>query len=135
MDVFLVPVAGIKVVVNRSIYLDREDAKSVEEEERNLFLKETLSKIGVPLEEVWPDILLTVEQKIKLRILLGKLDIEIVEDGDRGYEIYHQNNLLSKWNKPKFLLRKDNKAKSLNKRLFFEMIINTWSVFEGDENG
>jgi hypothetical protein len=132
-----VPVAGIKVVVNRSIYLDREDAKSVEEEERNLFLKETLSKIGVPLEEVWPDILLTVEQKIKLRSLLGKLDIEIVEDGDRGYEIYHQNTPLAKWNKPKFLLRKDNKAKSLNKRLYFEMITNTWSVFdsEGEENG
>ena len=129
------PVAGIKVVVNRSIYLDREDAKSVEEEERNLFLKETLSKIGVPLEEVWPDILLTVEQKIKLRSLLGKLDIEIVEDGDRGYEIYHQNTSLAKWNKPKFLLRKDNKAKSLNKRLYFEMITNTWSVFEGEENG
>jgi hypothetical protein len=124
-------------VVNRSIYLDREDAKSVEEEERNLFLKETLSKIGVPLEEVWPDILLTVEQKIKLRSLLGKLDIEIVEDGDRGYEIYHQNTQLAKWNKPKFLLRKDNKAKSLNKKLYFEMITNTWSVFdsEGEENG
>jgi hypothetical protein len=73
--------------MNRSIYLDKEDAKEVEEEERNLFLKGILEQVNVPLEDVWPDILLTVEQKIKLRILLSKLDLEIIEDGDRGYYI------------------------------------------------
>ncbi len=135
MDVCLVLVDGIKAVVNRSIYLDREDSKSVEEEERNLFIKSILSEVGVPLEDVWPDISLNVEQKIKLRALLEKLGIEIINDGDRGSEIYYQNNLLAKWNKPTFLLREDKKAKNLNKRLYFEMVISTWSVFEkGDDN-
>jgi hypothetical protein len=114
----------------RSIYLDRDDAKIVEEEERNLFIKSVLKEIGVPLEEVWPDISLTVEQKIRLRILLNKLEIEIIDDGDRGYEIYHNDIKLGKWIKPKFILREDNKARSLSKRLFFEMVTNTWSVFE-----
>ena len=116
--------------MNRSVYLDREDARAVEEEERNLFIKNVLEEVGVPLEDVWPDISLTVEQKIRLRELLGKLEIEIIDDGDRGYTIYHNNTKLGIWDKPKFILREDNKARTLNKRLFFEMVINTWSVFD-----
>jgi len=119
--------------MNRSVYLDREDAKAVEEEERNLFIKSVLEEVGVPLGDVWPDISLTVEQKIKLRGLLEKLEIEIIDDGDRGYEIYHNNTQLGRWGKPKFILREDNKARTLNKRLFFEMVINTWSVFDTEE--
>jgi hypothetical protein len=118
----------------RSIYLDREDAKAVEEEECNLFLRGVLEEIGVPLEDVWPDILLTVGQKIKLRDLLAKLDIEIISNGDRGYEIYNGDILLAKWHKPKFILRDDKKARSQSKRLYYEMVINTFSVFEKEEN-
>jgi len=117
----------------RSIYIDREDTKVAEEEERNLFIKGILKEIGVPLADVWPDILLTVEQKIKLRDLLNKLEIEIIEDGDRGYQIYHNNTELAKWNKPKFILKQDNKARSLSKKLYYEMVIETSSVF--DERG
>jgi hypothetical protein len=114
----------------RSVYLDREDAQTVEEEERNLFLKGVLEEVGVPLEDVWPDISLTVDQKIKLRNLLGKLDIEIIYDGDRGCEIYHQDNLLAKWNKPKFILKEDNRARNPNKKFYFEMVVNTQSIFD-----
>ena len=114
----------------RSIYLDREDAKAVEEEERNLFIKAVLEEVGVPLEDIWPDILLTVEQKIKLRVLLEKLEIEIIDDGDRGCEIYNQDNQLAKWNKPKFILREDKWARSLKNKLYYEMVVETWSVFD-----
>jgi hypothetical protein len=117
----------------RSVYLDREDAKSVEEEERNLFLKGVLEKVGVPLNDVWPDILLTVEQKRRLRDLLCKLEIEIIDNGDRGYEIYHQNTQLAKWHKPKFILREDKRARSQSKKLFFEMLVKTESVFDTED--
>lgn len=117
----------------KSIYLDREDAKVVEEEECNSFVKSILEQIGVPLNEIWPDILLTVEQKIKLRDLLSKLEIEIIYDGDRGCEIYHQDNKLAQWFKPKFILKEDKQARNPNKRLFYEMVINTWSVFDTEE--
>jgi hypothetical protein len=116
--------------MERSIYLDREDAQIIEEEERNVFLREVLEEIGVPLEEVWPDILLTVEQKIKLRNLLSKLEIEIIHDGDRGYTVYHQDNKLGEWFKPRFLLRKNKKARNLSKKLYYEMVIKTWTIFD-----
>jgi hypothetical protein len=120
--------------MNRSVYLDRGDEKIVEEEERNLFLKGVLEQVGVPLDDVWPDISLTVEEKIKLRDLLGKLEIEIVDNGDRGYEVYYQDTKLAQWFKPKFIMRKDIKARTLTKKLYYEMIINTWSVFDQEEN-
>lgn len=121
-------------VMNRSVYLDRGDEKIVEEEERNLFLKGVLEQVGVPLDDVWPDISLNVEEKIKLRDLLGKLEIEIIDNGDRGYEVYYQDTKLAQWFKPKFIMRKDIKARTLTKKLYYEMIVNTWSVFDQEEN-
>lgn len=117
----------------RSIYIDREDAKKVENEESNIFIRSILEQIGVPLNDVWPDIELSVKQKVLLRDLLFKLDIEIIDNFDREYEIYCGDNLLAKWNKPKFILREDKKARSPNKRLYYEMVINTWSVFDQQE--
>lgn len=120
--------------MQRSIFLDREDTRVIEEEERNIFIKGILESVGVPLEDIWPDISLTVEQKIKLRALLSKLDVEIIEDGDRGYQIYHQNTKLGEWFKPKFILRKDIGARTFSKKLYYEMVINTWSIFDQQEN-
>jgi hypothetical protein len=121
-------------VVERSIYLDREDYKLIEDEERDLFVRGILESIGVPLEEVWPDISLTVEQKIKLRGLLGKREIEIIDNGDRGCQIYHQNTKLAEWFKPRFILREDKGARTLSKKLYYEMIIKTWSLYDKQEN-
>ena len=120
-------------VAKRSIYIDRDDAKAVEEEERNLFIRGVLEKIGVPLETVWPDISLTIETKIKLRDLLKKLEIEIINDGDRGYKIYNQDTKLGEWFKPRFILRQDKSARTLAKKLYYEMIINTWSIYDVQE--
>jgi hypothetical protein len=120
-------------MIERSIYLDREDAYSVEEEERNMFLRSVLEEVGVPLEDVWPDICLTVDQKIKMRGLLGKLDIEIVDDGDRGYQVWHEKTKLAEWFKPRFILREDMEARTFTKRLYYEMVIKTWSVYDNQE--
>lgn len=120
--------------MERSIYLDREDAKSIEEEERSLFLRGILEKIGVPLDDIWPDKYVeTIDQKIKLRGLLSKLNIEIIYDGDRGCKIYHEDELLAEWFKPRFLLKRDNKAKTIQKKFYYEMKIKTWDVFENQE--
>ena len=114
----------------RSIYLDREDAPATETEERGLFIKSILEQLGVPLEEIWVDISLSVEQVIKLRDLLSKLEIEILDDGDRGTKIYNNEILLAEWKKPRFVLRTDPKARTLAKKLYYEMIIETFSMFE-----
>lgn len=118
---------------NQSIYIDREDAKKIENEERNIFVKTILENLGVPLEEIWEDEDLTVENKLKLRELLYKLDLEIIDDGDRGLKIYNKNILLAEWFKPQFKLRKDIKARNINRSLYYEMIIKTWTIFEEGE--
>jgi hypothetical protein len=117
-----------------SIYINREDATKVEAEERDIYIKSILEGMGVPLDDVWPDTHLTVEQKIKLRELLSKLDLEIVEDGDRGYRVYSEGDLLAEWFKPRFVLRKDESARSNRNKLFYEMIVKTNDVFEGNED-
>lgn len=139
MDVFHAHVVGAKGVdklktQKKSVYLDREDAKIIEVEERNLFFKGVLEELGVPLEEVWPDISMTVDQKISFRNLLDKLEIFIIDNGDREYTIYNKDILLAKWYKPKFVLHKDLKAKKLSKKLFYEMIVETWTIFDNKEN-
>jgi hypothetical protein len=119
--------------MERRIFIDREDCKIIEEEERNIFIKGVLEEIGVPLEEVWPEIILSLENKIKLRNLLSKLDIEVIEE-DRGYKIYCDNSLLAEWCKPRFILRKDPAARVPSKKLYYEMVIKTWSVYEDQQN-
>jgi hypothetical protein len=117
-----------------SIYINKEDRDQVEEEERNSFIKSILEGLDIPLEEVWPDLNLTVEQKVQLRNFLSKLDIEIDHDGDHGYKIFHNKDCLGQWFKPRFVLREDPTAKHISKRYFYEMIIKTDSVFEQGEN-
>jgi len=121
------------VNVKRSIYIDREDCRAIEDEERDTFLRGILDQLGVPLDDVWPDVSLTVDQKVKLRTLLSKLELEIVQDGDRGYTIYHQDTKLAEWFKPRVLLREDKKARSFGKKLYYEMVIETWSMYDQQE--
>jgi hypothetical protein len=134
MGVFRALVVGVKVVVERSVYIDREDARKVEEEERNLFLRGVLEQMGVSLDEIWPEIILTVEQKRKLRDILSQLELEIVDDRDRGFKIYSRNDLVAEWFKPRFILREDKSARSLSKKLYYEMIIKTESLYEGENS-
>ena len=116
-----------------SIFLDREDSKLVEEEERNLFIRGILEQLGVPdemLADVWPEEGLTVESKLKLRDFLYKLEIDIIFSTDREVEIFNGDDLLAKWFKPRFILREDKGARTLSKKLYYEMAVKTESVFD-----
>ena len=119
--------------MERRIFLDRDDYKSVEDEERNLFVRGILESLEVPVEDIWDEIELTIEKKIRLRDLLIKIDLEIIEDGDRGLQIYHGKDMIAQWHKPRFILRTDVGARTLSKQLYYEMLIKTWSIFE-EEN-
>ena len=119
------------------LIIDKEDYKKTEEGEKNKFVKNILYEIGISFEEIWPDEGLTVEQKIRLRELLAKYDIDVLEE-DRGISVYHENQLIGRLNKPTYVLRMDPKAIKKSKKWYYEVIYTYWTAFdnlEGESNG
>lgn len=117
--------------VGYSIYINREDLHSSEEEEVNKFVVNILENIGLDFSEVWPNPpSLSIEEKVKLINFLSKYEMEIIYDGDRGYKIYVDNEIIGEWFKPRVLLKRDDNALSLSKRLFFEVQFKYSSIFE-----
>lgn len=118
-------------MIQYSIFVDREDVKTVEEEERNGFIKDTLKQIGLDIDDIWPEILLSLEEKIKLRDYLNKFDILILDTKDT-FEIYVGKELVAKWYRPLFALKTDLSEINPSKKIFVEMTIMHESIFEND---
>jgi len=138
-------------MIESSIYVDREDVKRVEREERGIFIRDVLAHLDLPdFDEIWPDEedgeeqdeKDAVQSRIKLRKLLGHFGVDIVSDGDRGTKVYFDRKVIAEWKKPFIVLRKDMSEIIPSKRLFAEMKIRYWSVFHDlqqtqgeDDNG
>lgn len=119
-------------LIEYTVYTWREDVKATEEEERNLFVRNVLEAIGLDLSEVWPEISLSVNDKIRLRAFLKKYDVNIIENsGD--FDIFVGNELVGKWFKPFCKLKTDPNELDKSKKIFIEMHIKYQSLFE-DEN-
>ena len=120
-----------------SIYIDREDFKKVEEQEKFTWTIKIISSIGITTEELEiPENVedLTVEFRKNMRGLLQKYDIKIVDEHDGNLKIYVEDNLIGEWHKPQYILRTDLSAIEPSKRLYTEMILDHWSVFDGENN-
>ena len=121
-------------MMQATIFLNREDAAKTEQEERTLWVKDILLKIGIPLDDIWPENNeFTVEDKIKFRKLMAKYDILILDDSDHGLEIYVDDDIIARWNKPIYKLRIDNKQVDPAKKMFLEMNIDAVSIFDNDD--
>jgi hypothetical protein len=125
-----------------TLVVNREDARRIEEEERNKFLKNVLINIGLDeVLNIWPDIELNGKQKKLLSEYLAKYNLVIDSDHDRSYSIINvspdgHEEVIAEWKKPFFVLKVDNKAKTLAKKIYYEMTLSCWSVFdEGEDNG
>jgi len=117
----------------RSILVDVDSLKSVEEEEMNKFVKSFLLSMDLPnIEEIWPDICLkSAKEKLKLRSMLSKYEIEVISDGDRGIKIYLKDELIAEWFKPNVILKKELHAtKKLKDQYYYELKIKSSSIFE-----
>lgn len=107
-------------------------------EERHVFTVFILSQIGLPLEE---DFLQRIEDlstfssadKEKLREILLKYGIQIIESIEGELEIYLEDKLVAKWNKPFLVLKKDPGQIDPKKKLYIELNLSCWSVFENEE--
>jgi hypothetical protein len=110
-----------------------ENLPQVEEEEKSKFVRTTLEEVGIPLEGTWDENgQLSVQGKIKLRSLLGTFEIEIIDNQGEDLQIYHQNNLIGEWRKPRYVLKEDYNARDPRKKFFLEMHIDFSSIFETD---
>lgn len=120
-------------IVERSILVDIDSLKSVEEEEMNKFVKSFLLSMDLPnIEEIWPDICLkSAKEKLKLRSVLSKYEIEVISDGDRGVKIYLKDELIAEWFKPNVILKKELQAtKKPKDQYYYELKIKSSSIFE-----
>jgi hypothetical protein len=108
-----------------------ENTRQVEEEEKHKFLHSLLSQMGVPVEEFWNgDSNLSVPQKIKLRNILATYNIQAIDDLDGHMQVYVENELVGEWHKCTYKLKQDLRQLDPKKRLYLEMAIDYWSIFE-----
>jgi len=115
--------------VKTSIYINRGDEKLVAEEEKNVFIKSLISEIGIDINDIWPDEdkILSVKQRIDLKNLLAKYNVNIIEEGDTL--IFVDKTLIGTWKKPVYILKTDLSEIDPTKKIFLEMIIEYNSVF------
>jgi hypothetical protein len=115
-----------------------ENTRKIEEEEKALFVKGVLETMGVPMDEIWNDSGdLSLENKIRLRSILATYGVMIV-DNIEDLQMYVEEQgkepqLIATWSKPTYVLKKDSKQLNPKKKLYLEMNINCWSVFENTE--
>lgn len=112
-----------------------ENTKQVEAEEKSKFLKDLLEKMGIEISEFWDDdtILLSVDQKIKLRNILTTYAIKVIDDLDGHMQIFVEGELVGEWNKCTYKLKQDLYEIDKKKQFFLEMEVNCWTLFEQQE--
>jgi hypothetical protein len=109
------------------------NTREIAEQERARFVKTIIECLELPIEynlDKYADI----EEKVKLRQSLNKYRIFLIEDYDGGLQIFHENDLIAQWNKCRFKLKEDVASRDPKHKLYMEMAISCWSMFE-EPNG
>ncbi len=117
-----------------------ENTHQVEEEEKARFLRGILvtcfenTDVSSQIEKIWEsEGLLSATQKVKLRGILATYGIQVIDDFDGHMQIYLENELIAEWYKCTYKLRRDLRAIDPRKRVYLEMEVNCWSVFDDKE--
>jgi hypothetical protein len=123
--------------MKRSILLDREDINKVSLQEQLIWIIQTLQQIGIPEEELGPCLPdqeageeETVQHRIALKELCQKWDLIMLRNVDGTADIYIKEDLVGHWAKPRWELRLDPSQKDPKKKMYAEMFINSWTIFE-----
>ena len=118
-----------------------EDTRRVEEEEKARFLRGVLELCFNDVEDVKNQILsiwnvdgvLSAPQKVKMRGVLAIYGIQVIDDLDGHMQVYLENELIAEWFKCTYKLKRDLRAIDPRKRVYIEMEVNCWSVFDDKE--
>lgn len=121
--------------MEKKIFLNyRENVKVVEEEEKNRFLIALLSHIIPEVAELDLQLengIFNVDQKIQLNELLLKYDITLLEG--EGVDVYHEKELIARWEKPTYVIKRDYTEPNPKKQLYQEMTLHFFSLLEEQE--
>lgn len=117
-----------------------EDTRQVEEEEKARFLRGILeacfdnTEAVNQIQTIWnTDGVLSAPQKVKLRGVLATYGLQVIDDGDGHMQVYLENELIAEWYKCTYKLRRDLRVIDPSKRIYLEMEVNCWSVFDEKE--
>jgi hypothetical protein len=118
-----------------------ENTRQIEEEEKSNFLRcfldqcfESAPNVANQISTIWNvDGPLPADQKVKLRNVLTTYGIQVIDDLDGHMKIYLENEVQAEWFKSTYKIKKDLSAIDPKKRIFLEMNISCWSVFDPAE--
>ena len=118
-----------------------ENTHQAEEDEKSRFLREILDKcfqdvpdVANQITTIWDvDGPLSAPQKVKLRNILSTYNIQVIDDLDGHLRVYLEDELMAEWFKCIYKLKKDLQVKDPMKRIYVEMEISWWSVFDETE--
>jgi len=114
------------------IILKRDQQLELELKHKSQWIRDILSKIGLPVED-WSETL-SMNDIRHIRAELKSLEIDIIDDTDNGIEIYYQNNLIAKWLRPRYVLRENPHERNPKDRYYLEMHINCHDVFSQNQD-
>ena len=108
-----------------------ENTRQIEEEEKAKFVKSVLETIGIPVEGLWDENgALTPQNAHQLRRTLASYNTVVIDDGDGGLKIHVDKEVVANWKKPTYILKRDPSQIDPKKKLFLEMAIDCWTIFE-----
>jgi hypothetical protein len=114
-----------------------ENTHQVEEEEKARFLRALIEQIFdntevlTQVREIWTeDGLLSPEQKVKMRGIFTTYGIQVIDDRDGHMQVYVEGELVGEWHKCTYKLKRDIAQRDPKKKLYLEMEVNCWSVFD-----
>lgn len=115
-----------------------ENTRKVEEEEQSRFIRDVIESIGLPVNDIWDENgYLSVDKKTELKSILSTFGITVLLSCDGRVEIYNREEnddvLIGAWEKPEYVLKRDYKARDPKKKLYLEMKVNYWSIFQEQE--
>lgn len=121
------------------LYVDREDVKKVEEEERESFIRNVVSSFELShpdypdFEEIWPENKeMDPDKLILLKKFLSEFEIEIIRYGSREVVIYVNGEPAAEWQEPFVALRTDMSVNNSLKRVFAEMRLRFGTAYGGE---
>lgn len=117
-----------------------ENTRQIEDEEKARFLRGLLEQmfentdVVAKIGEIWVnDGPLVPAQKVKMRELLDNFHIQVIDDSDGRMKIFVDGELIGEFFKSHYKLKRDLSQLDRKKRLYLEMSVECWTVFEATE--